>query len=63
MTKEDIEHEEFRADKIARLQKEARAQYLRDNPDVGVIIRDGEEVFYRFENGELVEIVDSLYNL
>lgn len=33
----------------------AKADYLNANPEVGVIVRKGREVFYRFTDGNLQE--------
>lgn len=41
------DHAAWTRDQLAIRRREARGKYLRDNPDVGVLIRDGKEVFYR----------------
>jgi hypothetical protein len=40
-------HEAWIADQAAIRFQKARNEYLKNNPDVGTIIRDGNEIFYR----------------
>jgi hypothetical protein len=40
-------HEAWIADQAAIRFEKARNEYLKNNPDVGTIIRDGKEIFYR----------------
>jgi hypothetical protein len=38
----------------------AKDDYLKNNPEVGLLIRNGKDVFYRIVNGEVLEFIPAI---
>lgn len=49
------ERRAYYLDQESKRIEEAKKEFLRNNPDVGVLNRNGTEVYYRIVNGEAQE--------